>query len=220
MTLYPQYHGPDAQYSLAVAGLSKNSDFFEIVLICAKEIAVGYIIGFCFNVVFEAMMMTGELVDNMIGFSTAHFLDPFSFEFHSLFGYLFIIAGSVLMLVVDFHHTFIRLVAESFWLIPIGEFRLSPEVIYDLANGTSWIFIYAVKFGAIAIIILSTQIIGIAFTVRVVPEMNLLLTGLPMRILFAFLVMLLSMGRVQPIYKESFQAVSNLAESIVEHMSR
>ncbi len=219
LVLYPDYLGLHPRYVLADLNQTTLNHLLLVILISIKELATGYIIGFCFNVVFEAMVLTGELIDSMIGFSTAQFLDPFSFSFHSLLGQLFVLSGALMMLLVDFHHVFIRIIANSFNVIPIGHYQMSEALFNDLTSGTSLIFIYCVKYGVIGIIILFSQLLGIGFTVRVVPEMNLLLTGLPMRILFGFFVMVLTTGRIQPIFLESFKAVSFLAERIVQHLA-
>lgn len=218
MVLYPQYHGSTAQFSLSELEIVRPSSLLQIFLISIKELAVGYVIGFCFNIVFEAMLMAGELVDNMIGFSTAQFLDPFSYTFHSLLGQLLVISGALVMLIVDFHHIFIRIVADSFNLIPIGMYHMTPPLFEEITTGTSWIFVYAVKYAAIPLIVLAYGLVGISFTVRVVPEMNLLLTGLPMRVLIALLTMALTMGRIVPIFEDSFLAITRLAEQVVIYM--
>jgi|688.fasta_scaffold02054_9 flagellar biosynthetic protein FliR len=219
MVLYPNYLGPTPRYLLKEKHLLHPAGFLPIILTSIIELVVGYIIGFCFNVVFEAMNMAGELVDAMIGFSTAQFLDPFSYTFHSMLGQLLVIFGALFMLAVDFHHIFIRVVADSFFVIPIGLAQMTQPLFEDIAMGTSWIFVYAIKYGAMPLIVLGYGLIGISFTIRVVPEMNLLLTGLPMRILIGLLMMALTVGKVIPIFEQSFMAVTRLAERIIIHMA-
>jgi flagellar biosynthetic protein FliR len=217
MVLYPDYKGAHSRYRYAELQHFTFHSLPEVILISIKELGIGYIIGFCFNVVFEAMVLAGELIDSMIGFSTAQFLDPFSNSVHSLLGHLLVLFGALMMLIVDLHHIFIRVVAESFNLVPIGNFELTRPLFDDITLGTSWIFVYGLKFGSIPILILACGLVGIAFTVRVVPEMNLLLTGLPMRVLLGFFTMILATGRIMPIFKESFTAVTRLAEQILHH---
>lgn len=219
MTLYPQYFGPQAIYHVEEFDALNQRLLFNIILNGLIELGIGYLIGFCFNVVFESMIMAGELIDSMIGFSAAQFIDPFAFGFQSLLGQLLIIAGVIFMLVVDFHHIFIRLIVNSLSMIPVGNYVYNPAVNQDIITGTSWIFLFAVKFCAIPLIILSCMLVGIAFTVRVIPEMNLLLTGLPMRILMGLFAVALTVGRLPPLFEESFSAVTRLAETIIYHLS-
>jgi flagellar biosynthetic protein FliR len=218
MTLYPNYFGPASRYHLdSLDGLNQR-DAFGIVWNGMIELGIGYLIGFCFNVVFESMILAGELIDSMIGFSAAQFIDPFAFGFQSLLGQLLVIAGVIFMLITDFHHVFIKLIANSLLMVPLGNYVFNPSYTQDVVTGTSWIFIFAVKFCAIPLIVLSCMLVGIAFTVRVLPEMNLLLTGLPMRILMGLFTVALTVGRLPPLFEESFNAVTRLAETIIYHL--
>lgn len=220
MSLYPDYFGPTARVHLDEFNGLNERDAFRIVLNGLVELGIGYLIGFCLNVVFESMILAGELIDSMIGFSAAQFIDPFAFGFQSLLGQLLVIAGVIFMLLTDFHHVFIKLIANSLVMVPLGNSIFNPSYTQDVIIGTSWIFTFAVKFCAIPLIVLSCMLVGIAFTVRVLPEMNLLLTGLPMRILMGLFTVALTIGRLPPLFEESFNAVTRLAETIIYHLSQ
>jgi flagellar biosynthetic protein FliR len=215
LVLYPQYHPASPSAHLQELNIFLPTHIFWVAIISVKELAVGYVIGFCFNVAFEAMVMSGELIDSMIGFSTAQFVDPFSHTFHSLLGQLLVLSGALYMLIVDFHHVFIRMLAVSFNFIPLGGFEMTPAAMQDVILGTSWIYVYAMKFGAIPIAILALQLVGIGLVIRVVPEMNLLLTGLPMRVLFGLWTLMLAVSRIIPLFEESFVRITKLAEKII-----
>lgn len=215
LTLYPEYRGTSPRYHLSELGMFNSTGVFAVILTSSKELAVGYVIGFLFNIVFESMVMAGELIDSMIGFSTAQFVDPFSHTFHSLLGQLMVFSGALIMLISDFHHVFIRILADSFEVIPIGDYHMNSYLLNDIILGTSWIYVFAVKYATIPIIVLSLGLVGIAFTIRVVPEMNLLLTGLPMRVLFGLWSMMLAISWIIPLFRDTFLQVSRLVERIV-----
>lgn len=211
--LYPTYEPQD----LVSNGLDifHSPHYLAVFITSIKELIIGYIIGFCFNVIFESMLMAGELIDSMIGFSVAQFVDPFSNTFHSLLGQLMVYIGALFMLLLDYHHVFIRIVADSFTLIPIGHYYMPEDILYKLILDTSWIYSYAIKYGAIPIVILAINLVGIACTVRVVPEMNLLLTGLPLRIMFGIWSIMIAISRIIPIFKEMFSEITTLVEQII-----
>jgi flagellar biosynthetic protein FliR/FlhB len=219
LTLYPQYARQTLLLQTPNGYLLDLNNYLGIALTCLEELALGYLLGFCFNIVFEAMVMAGELIDNMIGFSTAQFVNPFSYAFHSSLGMLLMFTGALFMLITDFHHVFIRVLADSFILVPIGHYHLPPNSIKDITDGTSWIYTFAIKYGAISILVLCINLVGVAFTVRVVPEMNLLLTGLPLRVLFGLWSMMLAMGRIFPLFGQTFRQVMRLVESLLLQMS-
>lgn len=218
VTLYPQYEKNALFNTNPSSGIFDNNNIIGIALTCIAELSLGYLLGFCFNIVFEAMAMAGEVVDNMIGFSTAQFLNPFSYAFHSSLGMLLMFTGALYMLVTDFHHVFIKILAESFTIVPIGHYQLPFSMVNDITDGTSWIYTFAIKYGAISILVLCINLVGVAFTVRVVPEMNLLLTGLPLRVLFGLWSMMLTMGRLFPLFEQTFRQVTRLAEFLLMQM--
>jgi flagellar biosynthesis protein FliR len=74
----------------------------------------------------------------------------------------------------------------------------------------SLVFIYTLKIATLPLIVLACGIWGVACTVRVVPEMNLLATGLPMRILLAYGMLILSLSSMLAIFQEGFQEIIQL----------
>jgi flagellar biosynthesis protein FliR len=219
LVLYPQYVSQFTQAPFHNESIFSLDNFLGIAITCLEELALGYLLGFCFNIVFEAMAMAGELIDNMIGFSTAQFVDPFSFAFHSSLGMLMVFTGALYMLITDFHHVFIRLLADSFVVVPLGGYHMPSSLLRDITDGTSWIYTFAIKYGAISILVLCINLVGVAFTVRVVPEMNLLLTGLPLRVLFGLWSMMLAISRIFPLFGQTFRETARLAESILMEIS-
>lgn len=205
--LWPVYS--NLHISLAAGGI------LPLVLLSLKELLVGYILGFCFNVVFEAMLLAGEMIDSMIGFSAAQFIDPISNTFHTMLGQLLVFLGALYMLIMDFHHVFIRMIADSFLAIPIGQYHMGQGLLDKIILVTSWMFTFAIKYGAIPIVILSINLVGIACTVRVVPEMNLLLTGLPLRVMFGVWSLMIAISWIVPLFKETFMQVALLVEQIM-----
>jgi flagellar biosynthesis protein FliR len=214
-SLFPADIHPSKNLSLPEYNSLHTDHILLIAIISIKELLVGYLIGFCFNIIFESMLMAGELIDSMIGFSTAQFVDPFSNTFHSLLGQLLVFTGALFMLILDLHHVFIRLLADSFSVIPIGHYFMKMNLLQKITLDTSWIYVFAIKYGAIPIIVLSINLVGIACTVRVVPEMNLLLTGLPLRVMYGIWAMMIAISRIIPLFKDTFFQIQRLVEQII-----
>jgi flagellar biosynthesis protein FliR len=219
LAIYPDYRGVSPKYLLDQVIGTDQVSLLQIGLGGLKELIIGYLIGFVFNIVFESLLLAGELIDNMIGFSTAQFLDPFSNTFQSLTGRLLVLVGVLVMLVADFHHQFFRLTAESFSMIPLGSYHLPSSVLQTITYGTSQIFTLALKLSVIPIVLLIAQLIGIAFTVRVVPELNLFVTGGPVRILVGICSLILAIGYIIPLFEQSFLQMGLLADRIVSNLA-
>jgi flagellar biosynthesis protein FliR len=218
VVLYPDYLGSHPKYVFHHLPNERGHAFFVLGIEIIKELSIGYLLGFMFNIVFEAMLLAGEMIDSMIGLATAQFFDPFSNTFQSMLGILLLMFGALFMLIIDFHHVFIRLLAQSFSIVPLGDFHLREGLENTITFGTSLLFIYVVKIGAIPIVILACGLVGIAFTVRVLPEMNLLLTGLPMRVLIGLYVMMLALAYIPPVFNQALMEFAALANQILENL--
>lgn len=210
MVFYPHYMGmTEAIYAPSL---------LEISTVALLEVFVGYMIGFTFNIVLEALILAGETLDNMIGFSAAQFFDPFSNTFQSMLGQLFVLMGATLLLATDLHHLFIRALSDSFQMIPIGGFHLNEGLVQTMVQGTSLIFTYAIKVAAIPMVVLACGLVGVAFTVRVIPDMNVLLTGLPMRVLIAIYMVMFALEHIQPVIQQAFLHAAALSEQAIHFM--
>lgn len=218
MTLYPEYRDHPSEYIFA--GLSHQKFGWMILsLNLVKELAIGYILGFFFTLIFEAVVLAGELIDAMTGFATAASINPMSGTSSNLLGPLLTISAILIALAMDMHHQFIRIVVESFTVIPLGDYYFPPEIIDSVIAATGLFFSYALKFAAVPFVILACATIGIGFTVRAVPEYNPLLTGLPMRVLVAYFTLMLSISFVPSIMLHAFHEFEVLSGMIMRYIS-
>lgn len=220
LVLYPDYLGDHPRFQLSSLPSQELPFIFIIAGEGIKELVIGYLLGFMFNIIFEALMWAGELIDTMIGLSTGQFYDPISNTFHSLSGKLLMLFGALFMLIVDLHHVIIRLLAQSFSIIPLGNFEMNAAVIANVNSGFSLLFIYAIKFGAIPMVTLACSLVGIAFTVRIIPEMNVILTGLPMRVLIGIYIFIIALSHIPPVIVHLFHQIFDLTGNIVDSLAQ
>jgi flagellar biosynthesis protein FliR len=213
LALYPEYtKGAHAELP---SDTFHSSQLLTILLTCIKELAIGYFIGFCFNILFEAIAMSGEIIDNMIGFSTAQIINPLFNTFYSVIGQLLFFSAALFILIWDFHHVFIRALADSFTMIPLGHLHINKRLMDVFILETSWIYSFSIKYAAIPIVILTINLLGIACTIRVVPEMNLLLTGVPLRVLYGLWSLILAISWIVPLFRSTFIEIARVVEWIL-----
>lgn len=214
MVLHGRYNGDFPPYINDVL----NSEQFGALLFFMnfiKEICIGYLIGICFTLVYEAALIAGEVIDAMTGFATAKIIDPITNAPKPLTAPLFTLTTGIIILSLDLHHVFILTAVESFSLIPLGDYNMSNTMLSHLVNGTSQMFTFALKVAAVPFVILSCGTIGIGFVTRVVHEYNPLLTGLPMRVLIALYTLMIGVGHVAPTIKQAFKGFYQLAQQFI-----
>lgn len=206
IVLYPQSL-TDKPHLLAPSESSFNEDpafFLLFAFSVAQELFIGYLIGFVASFIFEAISLAGELIDTMVGFSAAQFFDPFSLSFHTLTNRLLLLCGALIMMVLDFHLLFIHLLADTFSLIPLGSFLIPTQFLENLTAASGQIFSGALRIALIPLAIITAGLVGIALSVRVIPEMNLLLIGLPLRVIIGLFSLIAGIGPIIHLYRHLF----------------
>lgn len=214
-TLWAEYRGPHATRSISI--FSENSSIAPglVLLLLVKELAIGYIIGFCFHLMIEALQIAGQVVSVVIGFSMAEILDPVSGMNQSIVSNLFVITATLFILVLDIHHIFFIATTHSFTAIPIGESFMPYELMEDVLRGSARAFLYALHFAAVPYVILILITIGLGLMAKVMPEMNIFMIGFPLKIFIGYFALIVSIGYFPTVLQEGFIEFTNLIEIII-----
>jgi flagellar biosynthetic protein FliR len=215
ITFYPDYRGPSPKYSLLH---SSTIVPLEILLICIKELATGYMIGICFKMMYEAISVGGELITNVMGLSYSSMFDPISGQTYTTITHILLFITSMVLLFFDFHLQFFVLLKNSFDIVPIGRYQLTLEMTQDIIKGSSLLFSYGVQVGAFCVAVLLLVNVVFGFMSKVMPEMNVFVIAFPIRILIGMYALLLSIGYLPNIVQRCFIEYSNLVTALFFHM--
>jgi flagellar biosynthetic protein FliR len=218
MALYGEYRGPDAQYEIMDLPDGKSWVIILLIIMIAKEAAVGYILGFCFSLVFEALMVAGQLVGVMIGLSIAEIIDPISGISQSIVTQLFTLCISLLMITMDLHHVVIQTLAASFNILPIGYSELHQEMMQDVIHGSARLFPYGLRYAAIPYVVLFLVTVALGFMARIMPEMNIFMVGFPLKIFIGYYGLIAAIGFFPLIFREAFVEYQNMATKLLTHL--
>jgi len=171
------------------------------------EFLTGFIIGFVVYFMFSVFHFVGQMVDYQLGFSMASVLDPGSGEQVSVTGNLFYLAVMVLFVIGGGLDYFIKIVFDSYSIIPPGQADLfaNGELAHDIVVMITRYFeigmiIALPVIGAVVIID-----IALGLLTKAVPQMNVFVVGIPVK-LFAGLIIL---GMLTPSLLEGFRLVYN-----------
>ncbi|MGX7014689.1 flagellar biosynthetic protein FliR [Vagococcus silagei] len=155
-----------------------------------REVLLGLAMGFIVQMLFLSIEMAGQFVDFQVGFSMGTVFDPALGIQASNYGRLFHWISLALFFALDFHHLIIGQLLDSFIAIPIGQAQLSNSTI----EGIIKLFGESMKLA----LILALPLMIVALTVdvilgiisRSVSQINVLMLGLPLKILTTFAFML------------------------------
>lgn len=215
MVLWPQYFGESPRYVLQELQVNEQLSVVLITFTIMKELAVGFLIGFCFNLIFEALLLAGQMVSVMIGFSIAEIIDPVSGTSQSTVAQVFTLSASLIMLALDLHHVFLWAITRSFEFLPIGQYEMNQSLLQDVTHGTSRIFTYGLRVPAVPYVILFLLTMALGFMAKVMPEMNIFMVGFPLRILVGFYGLVFALRYFPDIFQRAFREFHNLVERVI-----
>lgn len=165
-------------------------------LLCAKETLIGLIMGYLLTLFFGVAFTAGQLIDMQMGFGMANVFDQQSNASIPMLGNLlntmmmlvFISAGGFERLLSLLHLTFVR--------IPVGAVTLSRGIAWIVAELFCEAFVLGLR---MALPVVVSGLLGEAamgMLVRTVPQMNVFVIGLPLKVILGLMVLLM----ILPVY--------------------
>ena len=190
-------------------------------LAVAGEVLVGLAIGYIGKLVFVGVHMGAFHVGQQMGVSLAEVFNPSGADegFDSL-GRLFGLLAIVLFLTLGGHRVLIRAVLDSFDVLPPTALArpglLLPAIVAMLAAG----FEMALKVAGpvLAALLLATAALGLLQ--RMVPQLNILTIGLPIRVVLVLLVLAATLGVMLPIMGQYVGVMSEQLTLLLQRTGR
>ena len=190
------------------------------VVLLFKELLVGLIIGFISYAFFSTFYVMGQIVDIKIGFGMVNVMDPQHKVQVPVMGNFYYILAFLLLLSVNGHHIIIKALTDSYKFIPIGKFTIEQDTAFFLINILSESFIAGFKLSTpiVAIIFLTDLLLGIL--ARTIPQMNVFVVGMPLKILIGLVLIIVSMpifySIATGVFNEVIEDIYNFLKSFVK----
>ncbi len=181
-----------------------------------RELVIGVALGFTVRLCFEAAALAGELVAQGMALSFAQMADPLrGAATGGVVGMWFYVAFALLFLAYDGHLGLIRLVHESYSMLPIGMPLPNSE---SLISAVPRFFAVVLVAGAqIALpIMVAMLVVNLSFGVlgRAAPALNPIAVGLPAALLTGFILLGVLVGELAEPARRIFQAGFDAAHAI------
>lgn len=183
-----------------------------------KEAIVGLLIGLLAYIILSAIQIAGGFIDFQMGFAIANVIDPQTGAQSPLTGqYLYIIA-LLFLLSVNGHHLLIDGIFYSYNLIPIEDFiPFQDGNIADFIISTfNQMFVIAFQMSIPIVGCLFLVDVALGIIARTVPQLNVFVVGLPLKIFVSFVAILfflsLYVGLVKMLFETTFDAMHRLMQ--------
>lgn len=211
-----------AVISLSFPGLPESIPLDNLFwLLIIKEALVGICIGFTATLILYAIQVAGIFIDTQIGFIMANIFDPQTGVQTPLTGRLKYTLAILFLLSLNGHHLLIKGIFTSFewiavdqWIPAISDGRVSSFLTEALGRMFETAFLIALPVaGALFLVDVALGIVA-----RTVPQMNVFVVGLPLKIMANFMILFLVLPGFFFVLKKLFTDMFESMQAIIKMM--
>jgi flagellar biosynthetic protein FliR len=160
----------------------RSADVFTLAVAAGGEVLIGILAGLAIRLVFEGIQLAGELAGYQMGLAIAEVLDPASEDQVAILAQFTSLLSTVIFLILNGHHWFIRTLVESYQMVPPASFHVNGAVLDRLVRLTAEMFLIGLKAGAPVMVALLLGTVAFGLVARAVPQMNIFVVSMPLNI--------------------------------------
>ncbi len=164
-----------------------------IVSLAVKEVAVGLFLGFIARLFFMTVSMAGQIMSVSLGISSAQLFNPAMAETSTAFDQIYLTLASMFFFSINGHHLLFSALIDSFRLVPLQNMGLHFMGLQDFGAIVQKVMGVAVKMSAPLMVSILFMNVAVAVIGRAVPQINILITSMPVNILAGLMVTIVSM---------------------------
>lgn len=165
-----------------------------LTLILLKEFAIGYAIGFCANIIFIGIELGVNTFTVQMGLSADQALNPASGGNSPVITQAFTYLATMVFIGLGAHQWLFSALYNSFKSMPVGYIiGFSPSLVEQIVIITSQIFSLGLGIALPIFGILFITDVLLGFTSKMMPQMNIFMVSLPLKIYLGLLLSLMFM---------------------------
>jgi len=191
---------------LEISPNSVPTDFGGILSAAVGELFVGALMAFGVFAAFAAFMFGGRILDIQMGFGVANLIDPVTNTQSPLMGTMLNLLGVMMFFIINGHHMLIRGLAYSLQQLPPGS-MLGQTNAAALVSQFGVLFVYGIAIVAPAIAALLLLDAGMAVAARTMPQVNMFIVGIPLKIFIGLTVLAFSINYMGPLLEKIYSSI-------------
>ena len=166
------------------------------------ELLTGAIYGWSSLLIFEGMILAGQLVGLQMGFAQANVLNPESQTQRPLLSEFYYLLAFMVFFAINGHHMLILIFQKSFSVVPLGQLAINGHLMEQLSLMFAQIFIVGLMLAAPINGILTLIDIILGLIARTAPQMNILLLSFSIKIYIGLLSFFFALSFTVEFFKE------------------
>lgn len=181
-----------------------------------QQVGLGIVMGFVLQLVFETIMMGGELIAFSMGLSFAQMADPIRGSSSPVVGQFLLTLAMLMFLALNGHLIALELLADSFRTMPPGPTGLDAERFRALALLGSQIFSGGLRLALPVMVALLTVNLAFGIMSRAAPSLNLMSVGFPAALIAGLLLVHFSLEGLGPVLQMLLENAWSFIGSLME----
>jgi flagellar biosynthetic protein FliR len=191
----------------------------EYLRVVAEEVVLGLLLGTGILAVLSGLQMAGQLIDQQSGLGLGEILNPDLGGSVSLTGQTLFWLGTVIFLLLaplGGHLQLVRILAETFDTMPVGEAALTSnagDVLIELVRQS---LLLGLRVAAPVMVMMSLIDLAFGFLTHSVPQINIQAVGLALRALMGTLILTVTIAGVGDVTAAALtETLSSLRDVLV-----
>lgn len=209
LVLYPMVASHAPNVDLSLGGLA---------LLAIKEVCVGLILGFVTGLIFDGVLLAGELIGFDMGISIASAIDPENGRTNPVIGVFLSMVMMLVFLSINGHHFVFQALYLSYEAVPVGSFTISAISVDRMVAITGVVFAVGIKLAAPVMVASFMVNIALGILVRVAPQMNVFIVSMPLKIGMGLIVLMVSAPMMVYVFKKLLEGFENNVLELVKAM--
>ena len=182
---------PIVQYN---ANFAVPNSVPALTMILFKEFLIGYAIGYCANIIFIGVELGVNMFAIQMGLSVDQALNPTSGGSSPVITQAYSYLATMIFIAIGAHQWLFSALYNSFKTLPIGYgFMFTPEMVGNIVTIVSQMFSIGLSIALPIFGVLFITDILLGFTSKMMPQMNIFMVSMPLKIYLGLLLSLMFM---------------------------
>ncbi len=165
----------------------------DILLLAIREVIIGVLLGYILRMFFFSISIMGEIVSVSMGLGSAQLYNPILGTQSHVVEQFQMMLATLLFLSIQGHHFMIMGLSQSFDILPIGVVGFKAQGFSGLTIITKEVIEMGLRMSGPIMVSIFVANIAMGVLGRTVPQINVMVTSLPVQILMGVFILILTM---------------------------
>ncbi len=161
----------------------------ELVVVLLGEFAIGFLLGFTLQLIFEAGQLAGQVCGVQMGYSLASVINPDSQADSAVLSTFYELMVLLLFIQLGVPHWLLRGLARSFAYLPPGHLSLTWPAVHALLEFAAGMFVAGLQIAAPVLVASLFADVALGFIGKASPQLPVLFVGISIKNLLGLALM-------------------------------